>query len=89
MTVHLMQLPIPRGNSHFWYLSGHTIEANDRVSNAALIKATVYEQEDSANVGRIELKNYANITGSVDEAVLDPIRNFTFRLLGLNGLNRR
>ena len=68
------------------YPGMYTIEANDRVSNAALIKATVYEQEDSANVGRIELKNYANITGSVDEAVLDPDSKFYVQVVGLERL---
>ena len=46
----------------------YTVEANDRVSSAALIEQVVDERSDTVNVGVVDLAPYARITGFVSGA---------------------
>jgi len=65
------------------YPGSYTIEANDRVSSAALINITVNEQNDSNNVGTVGLKPYGVITGFVNDTIINLHSQLYIQVQGL------
>jgi hypothetical protein len=70
------------------YPGSYTIEANDRISFAALIKTTVEEQNGIADVGAVTLKPYARIFGVADAAATAPYPQRYIQVQGLERLAR-